>query len=143
MKSSSATSALSNPTTKSESIASAVTFACDLADVVTFLVTTVGRRKDAEVAGRAGMRDDNEADTFRDIEDTRPVAVAGRDGRAVGGGFFVGPAVGVGTTRIACPRLEGPEGAGCFGGRGAGIAVARARDVAATSCAPLITRPER
>ena len=42
----------------------------------------------------------------------------------------------MGTTRIACLRFETAGGAGCFGGRGADIALARARDVAATPCVP-------
>jgi hypothetical protein len=74
----------------------------------------VGGRKDAEVAGRAGMRDVNRADAFRDVDFMRPIAVAGRIGGVIKGGFFVRPAVGVGTTRIACPRFEGTSGTGCF-----------------------------
>jgi hypothetical protein len=68
MKSSSATSAPSNSRTKLESIDSTVTFAWDIVHIATFLVATVGGRKDAEMAGRAGMRDVNEADAFRDGE---------------------------------------------------------------------------
>jgi hypothetical protein len=145
MKSSSANSGLSSSRTNSEFVNGGVAPGLNLAlaDIITFLVAMVGGRKEAEVAGRAGMRDVVGVAARRDVEIMRPVAVAGRIGAAVWGGFFDWPAVGVGTTRIACPRLEGTSRDDCFKGRGAGILVARARDVGTTPYEPLIARPER
>ena len=116
----------SNLRTISGSAASRVVPVCDFVESLTILVTTVGGRKDAEVAGRVCMRV-VETDPIREVEAIRPVAVAGRVGRFICGGFLVELAMGVGAARTACPRFEGRRTDGCF--RFA-VVVARARDVA-------------
>jgi len=78
---------------------------CDFVEGLTVLVTTVGGRKDTEVAGRACKRA-VETGPIREVEAIRPVAVAGRVGGVICGGFLIEPATGTGATRAACPRFE-------------------------------------
>jgi hypothetical protein len=82
----------SNLKTTLGSAASRVVPVWDFVESLTILVTTVGGRKEAEVAGRACMRE-VETDPIREVEAIRPVAVAGRIGRFICGGFLVEPAV--------------------------------------------------
>ena len=105
LKSSSLTSTPSNRKTISGSATSVVTPICNFVGNFMVLVFVVGGRKDAEVAGRASMRDP-EAGTLRNVEAMRPAAVAGRVGGFICGNFFVGPIIGVGTTRAACRGFE-------------------------------------
>jgi hypothetical protein len=107
IKSSSATSALSNSRTNSESTTSGVETGRDLADIVAFFVAMAGGRKDTDVAGRAGRRDVVETVAVHGVEVMRPVAVAGRAGAVLSDNFFDGPVGRVGSIRIACTRLEG------------------------------------
>jgi hypothetical protein len=108
MKSSDASSAQSNSRANSDF---AVDTAAPARAVVVFL-TLVGGRKEAEVAGRVGMRDVIGAVAVRNVEVTRPAAVAGRAGGRVCD-FFPKRTGGIGATRTACPRFE-VDGAGCF-----------------------------
>ena len=64
------------------------------------LLTLVGGRKEAEVAGRVGTRDVIEVGAMRDVEVTRPAAVAGRAGGTICN-FFSERTGGIGTTRTA------------------------------------------
>jgi hypothetical protein len=82
----------SNLKRTSGSAASRVVPVWGFVESLTILVTTVGGRKEAEVAGRACMRG-VETDPIREVEAIRPVAVAGRIGRFICGGFLVEPAV--------------------------------------------------
>ncbi len=61
----------------SGSAASEIVPVCDFVGSRTVLVTAVGGRKDAEVAGRASMRGVGTGPK-PDVEAMRPVAVAGR-----------------------------------------------------------------
>jgi hypothetical protein len=72
----------------------------------------VGGRKEAEVAGRVGMRDVIGTVAVRKVEVTRPAAVAGRAWGKICD-FFPERTKGIGATRTACPRFK-VEGAGCF-----------------------------
>jgi hypothetical protein len=60
----------------------------------------MGGRKDAEVAGRVGMRDVIGAGTVRNVEITRPTAVAGRAGGRICDDFS-GRIEGIGSARVA------------------------------------------
>lgn len=108
MKSSAASSRQSNSRANSD-------LADDIASparaFVVFL-TLIGGRKEAEVAGRVGMREVIGAVVVRDIEVTRPAAVAGRAGGRVCD-LFPERIRGIGATRTACPRFD-VEGADCF-----------------------------
>jgi hypothetical protein len=106
MKSSSPTPTPSNSRTISGSAANGIAPACTFVRSFTVLVIAVGGRKDAEVAGRACMCG-IETGALRNVEATRPVAVTGRVGGFICGGFLVGPAIRVGATRTASSRFEG------------------------------------
>jgi hypothetical protein len=107
IKSSSATSTLSNSRTNSESATGGVEPGRNLADIVTFVVAMAGGCRDAEVAGRVGRRDVVETVAFLGVEVMRPVAVAGRVGAALSDDLFDEPVGGVGPIRVVCTRLEG------------------------------------
>ena len=64
------------------------------------LLTLADGRKEAEVAGRVGMRDVVGAVAVRNVEVTRPAAVAGRAGGRVCD-FFSERTGGIGATRPA------------------------------------------
>ena len=108
MKSSAASSMQLNSRANSD-------FADDIASparaFVVFL-TLIGARKEAEVAGRVGMREVMGAVAVRNVEVTRPAAVAGRAGGRVCD-LFPERTGGIGATRTACPRFE-VEGTDCF-----------------------------
>jgi hypothetical protein len=73
---------------------------CGSSSIRFVLLTLVGGRKEAEVAGRVGMRDVIGAGAVRNVEVTRPAAVAGRAGGRICD-FFSERTGGIGTTRTA------------------------------------------
>jgi hypothetical protein len=95
----------SNSRTISGSAGSGTVPVCDFVESLIVFVTAVRGRKETEVAGRACMRG-VETGPMREVEAIRPVAVAGRVGGFICDGFLVGPAMGVGAARTACPRFE-------------------------------------
>ena len=96
MKSSGASSTQSNSSANSDLAGGTIPPARAFA----VLLTLAGGRKEAEVAGRVGMRDVIGADAVRNVEVTRPAAVAGRAGGRVRD-FFSERTGRIGATRTA------------------------------------------
>lgn len=96
MKSSSPSSTQSNSRVNSDFADDTISPARALA----VLLTLADGRKEAEVAGRVGMRDVVGAVAVRNVEVTRPAAVAGRAGGRVCD-FFSERTGGIGATRPA------------------------------------------
>ncbi len=111
-------------------VSSALTFAVCLVG----FFPLAGGRKEAEVAGRAGTRDVIGAGAVRNVEDTRPAAVAGRAGRTRD--VFSGRAEGIGAPRAALPRFK-VEGVDCFT---CDMVTARGRDGGTVLIVPVFTR---
>jgi hypothetical protein len=94
----------------------------------------VAGRKYAEVAGRTIVRGAG-VGLVSNVEATRPVAVAGRVGGLICGGFLAPLVPLVGLSKKG-------EALG-FRGCGFGMVVARARDTAGAPCVPFVVRPVR